>query len=650
MKVSNIKVGKKIFGGYLIVMAFLGLAIIYQIISIGNLAVLQDEAASRSDDAVELGHIMERMVSAYSVMADAVINRKLEETQKDFAAIKTQASKDIIRVKKLVDTDAEMEWAKKVESDYFEYLNIFETEMLPILLNVEDVAKRFDDANKINHIAANVDLLYPIIADAIINRKIDRSKNDFARAKETAFNDIDIVRSLADTAAEKAMAEDFAKRYANYLSIFEKEMLPILERSESAKEKFADMSEIQKLDGKVDVIRDLTREPLEEILKSLEREAHLAVEQMTKIQELDGRIDAKLVDTDEGFEKIITSLGNEMVEADELFDATQKRTILIATFLSLAGAGIALAISIVVTRNITVPLSEAVRFNNKLADGDLMVDINTDRKDEIGEMMSAMKFMSNKLKSVIGGVKSVGNQVSSGSSELSSSSQSVSSGASEQSASVQETSSSLEEIHASVKQNADNANQTEQISTKTASLAEKGGKAVSETLEAMKVITDKIGIIEDIAYKTNLLALNAAIEAARAGEHGRGFAVVASEVRKLAANSDHAASEISELAKNSVSVAQSAQKMLEEIVPEIKKTADLVVEINSASQEQSSGIEQITLAMTQLENVTQSNASLSEELAATAEEMNAQAENLNQIVGFFKIDENYIKSDDEEYE
>lgn len=291
--------------------------------------------------------------------------------------------------------------------------------------------------------------------------------------------------------------------------------------------------------------------------------------------------------------------------------------------------------------------TEVAEVAQDIAAGDLSKQYNT--KNRVG-VMADMLVMAQKLREVTSSVRATGEQVSSGSAELSSSSQSVSSGASEQSASVEETSSSLEQIHASVKQNADNANQTEQISTNTASLAEKGGIAVSETLEAMNVITDKISIIEDIAYKTNLLALNAAIEAARAGEHGRGFAVVASEVRKLAANSDSAASEISELAKNSVSVAQSAQKMLQEMVPEIKKTADLVVEINSASQEQSSGIEQITIAMTQLENVTQSNASLSEELAATAEEMNAQAENLNEIVGFFKIDENYSdfdESDDE---
>ncbi len=287
--------------------------------------------------------------------------------------------------------------------------------------------------------------------------------------------------------------------------------------------------------------------------------------------------------------------------------------------------------------------TEVAGVARDIAAGDLSKQYNT--KNRVG-VMADMLAMAQKLREVTSSVRATGEQVTSGSAELSSSSQSVSSGASEQSASVQETSSSLEQIHASVKQNADNANQTEQISTKTASLAEKGGKAVSETLEAMNIITDKISIIEDIAYKTNLLALNAAIEAARAGEHGRGFAVVASEVRKLAANSDHAASEISELAKNSVSVAQSAQKMLEEIVPEIKKTADLVVEINAASQEQSSGIEQITLAMSQLENVTQSNASLSEELAATAEEMNAQAENLNETVGFFKIDGNYIDFDE----
>jgi methyl-accepting chemotaxis protein len=167
--------------------------------------------------------------------------------------------------------------------------------------------------------------------------------------------------------------------------------------------------------------------------------------------------------------------------------------------------------------------------------------------------------------------------------------------------------------------------------------AAEGGEAVTQTVEAMKDIAKKIGIIDDIAYQTNLLALNAAIEAARAGEHGKGFAVVAAEVRKLAERSQVAAQEIGQLAGNSVSMAERAGKLLDEIVPATKKTADLVQEITAASEEQSAGVGQVNNAMSQLSQITQQNASASEELAATAEEMSSQAENLQALMGFFDL-------------
>jgi methyl-accepting chemotaxis protein len=177
---------------------------------------------------------------------------------------------------------------------------------------------------------------------------------------------------------------------------------------------------------------------------------------------------------------------------------------------------------------------------------------------------------------------------------------------------------------------------------KAAQEATEGGIAVKQTVEAMKAIASKIGIIDDIAYQTNMLALNAAIEAARAGDHGKGFAVVAAEVRKLAERSQVAAQEIGELAENSVKTAESAGKLLDDIVPSIARTSDLVQEIAAASQEQSSGASQINTAMNQMNQLTQQNASASEELAATAEEMTGQAEQLQSLMAFFKIEGNQV--------
>ena len=190
---------------------------------------------------------------------------------------------------------------------------------------------------------------------------------------------------------------------------------------------------------------------------------------------------------------------------------------------------------------------------------------------------------------------------------------------------------------ASISQNTENANLTDNMATKAASEAAEGGQAVGKTVEAMKSIASKIGIIDDIAYQTNLLALNAAIEAARAGDHGKGFAVVAAEVRKLAERSQIAAQEIGGLATNSVQQAERAGNLLSEIVPAIQRTSDLVQEIAAASAEQSSGVAQINSAMMPLNQVTQQNASASEQLAATAEEMGAQAEQLQQTMTFFTL-------------
>ena len=191
---------------------------------------------------------------------------------------------------------------------------------------------------------------------------------------------------------------------------------------------------------------------------------------------------------------------------------------------------------------------------------------------------------------------------------------------------------------ASINQNTENAKVTDTMATKAAREAEQGGEAVTKTVEAMKQIAGKIGIIDDIAYQTNLLALNAAIEAARAGEHGKGFAVVAAEVRKLAERSQVAAQEIGELASNSVGMAERAGKLLDEMLPSIRKTSDLVQEIAAASQEQSAGVGQINGAMGQLSKATQQNASASEQLAATAEEMGGQAGQLTDLMSFFKIE------------
>ncbi|MEF3698281.1 methyl-accepting chemotaxis protein [Desulfolutivibrio sp.] len=283
----------------------------------------------------------------------------------------------------------------------------------------------------------------------------------------------------------------------------------------------------------------------------------------------------------------------------------------------------------------------ASRIASNLADGDLTVEV-APRSDK-DEMFRSFREMVEKLREVVSEVQAGAENVASGSEQMSASSESLSQGSTEQAAAVEESSAAMEEMASSISQNADNAKQTEAIAVKAARDAEESGLAVNQAVAAMKVIAGKISIIEEIARQTDLLALNAAVEAARAGEHGKGFAVVASEVRKLAERSQGAASEITELSRSSTDIAARAGELLGKLVPDIQKTADLIQEINAASQEQSSGAGQVNKALQQLDQVIQQNAAASEELASTAEQLSAQAEQLQATIAFFDIGQREIR-------
>lgn len=311
-----------------------------------------------------------------------------------------------------------------------------------------------------------------------------------------------------------------------------------------------------------------------------------------------------------------------------------KLLVLVMVLTSLA---VAVGAAIWISVNISRALGRAVGLAGAVANGDLNQTIAIYSNDEIGDLIKSLNVMVEKLRQIVMQALTAAQNVSAGSQELSASAEQLSQGATEQASSAEEASSSMEEMAANVKQNADNASETEKIASQSARDAEASGAAVGRAVQAMQTIAEKITIVQEIARQTDLLALNAAVEAARAGEHGKGFAVVASEVRKLAERSQAAAAEIGTLSTETVKVAQDAGAMLSKLVPDIKKTAELVVEITSACREQDVGSAQINQAIQQLDKVGQQNASASEEVSSTSEELASQAEQLQSTISFFRI-------------
>jgi methyl-accepting chemotaxis protein len=311
-------------------------------------------------------------------------------------------------------------------------------------------------------------------------------------------------------------------------------------------------------------------------------------------------------------------------------------TILVTVLAVALAIGVAAALWIALS--ISRGLARAITVAQAIAGGDLTQDVEANKRDEIGDLLTSFRDMVERLRGVVGEALSASTNVSSGSQELAATSEQLAQGSAEQASSCEEASSSSEEMAANIKQNAANASETERIARQSAKDAELSGTAVNRAVSAMQTIAEKINIVQEIARQTDLLALNAAVEAARAGEHGKGFAVVASEVRKLAERSQAAAAEIGTLSSDSVKVAQEAGGMLEKLVPDIRRTAELVEEISAACREQDVGSAQINQAIQQLDKVTQQNASASEEMSATAEELANQADRLQETISFFRVE------------
>ena len=358
---------------------------------------------------------------------------------------------------------------------------------------------------------------------------------------------------------------------------------------------------------------------------------------------------------DKWFKKIAAMIDLQQKKTSDAVEVlNQEYSFVIKILFSTVLAAIALGATMawLITRSITVPVNQAVKLAQTVAAGDLTSHIEVNSRDEVGQLLQALKEMNGSLQKIVDQVRSGTDTIAIASSQIASGNLDLSSRTEQQASSLEETASSMEELTSTVKQNSDNARQANQLAMSASDVAVKGGMVVAQVVDTMASINDSsqkivdiIGVIDGIAFQTNILALNAAVEAARAGEQGRGFAVVASEVRTLAQRSAAAAKEIKVLIDDSVEKVDAGSKLvnhagttMDEIVASVKRVTDIMGEITSAGQEQEVGIEQINQAISEMDTVTQQNAALVEEAAAAAESLQDQASNLVQVVSIFKVD------------
>ncbi len=561
--------------------------LIFTLVNINTLSKMQDEGAKRASDAAYVADNSNLAKATYQIIADAIINKNEDETTVSWNENKKEVRKLFSRLEEIVDTKEEKDWLAEASRAHEELENLFENKEKALVFDKSGN----DNSVEIERIDSKMDEILKRIESPLL-KILDSIEGESKNADLVFDEKIQLIFELTIflIVLIVVLSIIFTALLSSNISKIIKSII-----DETNRLTFAAVN--GKLDerGKPETINFEFSEivtGMNNVLDGVITPLKVAAQYVDKIAK--GDIPQKITDTYNGDFNTIKQNLNILVDSNnEIIDKTKR-----------------------------------------LAKGDLQIELKM--RSENDELIIALNGMVKNIAKVISEVREATNNIASASQQLSSTSQQMSQGASEQAAASEEVSSSIEEMSSNIQQNTDNAQQTEKIALKAATDIVDGNKAVSKTVESMKEIVEKISIIGEIARKTDLLAINAAIEAARAGEHGKGFAVVAAEVRRLAERSQIAADQISELSNSSVRIAEKSGILLSEIVPDINKTARLVQEISAASMEQNSGAGQIGNAVMQLNQITQQNASASEELSTSAEELAGQAEQLLETISYFK--------------
>jgi methyl-accepting chemotaxis protein len=545
--------------------------------------------------------------------------KEMQRYREQMTQLQDQANQAMAKLRKLASGD-EGQLLDKLEASLGQYRAAQAKALTFAMLNSDGAARRLAAAKAAPAFAAAERTLLTLAEAA--ERRADPAGSIAARQVLQPLQDI-------YRRQKNVILANGDKEVSDQMALAAKSEKELRERL-AALSQAIDRTEAQTLTGELDaflsanaevvtVAKQIGNHHAYQVLASEERPARRAMEAVIDdlVRALDARLEADARETDAIYETA--------------------RTIMFAMLVLGVVVGTVVAVWIAVT--VSRGLSRAGRLAQSVAGGDLTATATYTARDEIGDLVGSLNEMVQRLRSVVGEVVSAAENVASGAQQLSSSSEQMSQGATEQASSAEEASSSMEQMAANIKRNAENAAETEKIARQSASDADASGRAVNQAVSAMQTIAEKINIVQEIARQTDLLALNAAIEAARAGEHGKGFAVVASEVRKLAERSQAAANEIMTVSSETVAASAKAGQMLAKLVPDIKRTAELVEEISAASREQNIGAEQINTAIQQLDQVTQQNAAAAEQMSATSEELAAQSEQLQSAMGFFSTGE-----------